>query len=494
MLEKQRGALAAYSLTRVQADAILQMQLQRLTGMEKEKLVKEFNDLRAQIADYELLLSEERRILDVIREDMYELKQKFGNDRRTEISEEEIEQFAAEDLIPDELMAVTISHQGYIKRIPLTSYRAQRRGGKGITGAETKDDDFLEHIFVASTHAYILFFTDRGKVYWRKVYDVPQLGRTSRGRAIVNMLQLAPDEKVTSQIPVREFTEGALLMATRRGVVKKTSLTAFSRPMRGGIIAIKRDEGDELISTVVTRPGDEVLLSTRKGMAIRFPEEQAREMGRATHGVKGIRLAGDDEVIGMVVVEPEAGLLTVCEQGYGKRTPFGERRVDEESTEEVEEPTGEAAETPEMEPPPEGSSEAGAAAEATPKDSSSLRYRSQRRGGRGIRDIKTTARNGPVVGVVSVRDDDQVIMTTTAGMVVRIPVKDIRVIGRNTQGVRIIRLEAGDKLVSITKVPKEDDHGAGGAARRPAAESASPPATDPALEDEGSKPDDDQES
>jgi DNA gyrase subunit A len=353
----------------------------------------------------------------------------------------------------------------------MTAARTQGRGGKGVTAGDTKEGDFMEHIFVASTHAYILFFTDRGRVHWLKVYDLPLQGRTSRGRSIVNMIKLQEGEKVTNLIPVREFdATSALMMATRRGLVKKTALEAYSRPMKGGIIAIKLEENDSLIGVALTRPGDEVVLSTKKGKCIRFNESDARAMGRATYGVKGITLREDDEVVGMAVADPDPGatLLTVCELGFGKRTPFGtsgapDEGEEEESASEARPAESAAAETPTApaEQGAAGAAEPGGPAEEQPEPEATtrgnMRYRTQRRGGKGLIDIKTSARNGDVVAITSVHDDDQVMITTTRGMLVRIRVSDIRVIGRNTQGVRLIRLEEGDTVAGMAKIAAEKE-------------------------------------
>ncbi len=470
--QRERGTLEHYTMTGNQADSILQMQLQRLTRLERDKLVQEYNQLREEIAGYQRLLSDERNILDVVREDMVELKQKYSDRRRTEISDEEITEFNAEDLIADEPMAVTVSHEGYIKRMPLSASRAQGRGGKGVSAGDTKEGDFQEHVFVASTHAHILFFTDRGRVYWRKVYDIPQQSRTSRGRAIVNMLALQSGEKVTSLIPVRQFDESSLFMATGRGTVKKTALHAYSRPMKGGIIAIRLDEDDSLIGVALTRPGDHVVLATRNGKAIRFDAGQVRPMGRATRGVKGIKLEAGDAVVGMIVAEPDASLLTVCEHGYGKRTPFGvptgpEPGESEPAEEEQAEAEGEAAALGEdgtVAPPTDAAGAPGTGPtgpdeaiepEAESSERGNMRYRTQNRGGKGLIDIKTTERNGPVVAVASVRDDNEVMITTVRGMMVRIRAADIRPIGRNTQGVRLIRLDEGDTVASLAKIAAE---------------------------------------
>ncbi len=323
-------AKASTSLTRNQADAILAMRLQQLTGLEADKLVDEYKKLREDIASYEAILGDERLVLDLIRADMAELKHKYANPRRSVLSDEELGHFDKEALIREEYMVVTITHDGYIKRLPPSTYRAQGRGGRGISATNTREGDFLEHMFVALTHDYILFFTDRGKVYWLKVYDIPMAARTAGGRAIVNLLQLDEGEKVTGVIPVREFVEDEhLLMVTRRGTVKKTELTAFKRPLGRGIIALGLDEGDQLIGVARTKAEDHVVLSTKNGMAIRFLESDVRSMGRPAHGVRGINLEDGDEVIGMVVAngaEDPASLLTVCSLGYGKRTALSEYR------------------------------------------------------------------------------------------------------------------------------------------------------------------------
>ena len=402
-------AKAATSLTRMQADAILAMQLQRLTGLEADKLAVEYKALKADIAGYEAILADERLILDLIRADLRELKQKYADPRRSRIDPEELGEYDKESLIREEYMVVTVTHDGYIKRLPPSTYRAQNRGGRGIAATNTREGDFLEYMFVALTHDYILFFTDHGKVYWLKVYDVPEGSRTSGGRAIVNLLQLAEGEKITGLVPVREFVEDEhLFMVTRRGTVKKTPLTAFRRPLGRGIIALGLDEGDELIGVARTKAGDQVVLSTRDGMAIRFDEEDVRSMGRPAHGVRGIALQEDDQVVGMVVangLDDPASLLTVCSNGYGKRTLLTE-------------------------------------------------YRSQGRGGKGLIDIKTSDRNGPVVAISKVTDADEVMLTTTGGILIRTRIADTRPIGRNTQGVRLIRVEEGDSVRSLAKLPE----------------------------------------
>jgi DNA gyrase subunit A len=351
----------------------------------------------------------------------------------------------------------------------LSVYQAQNRGGKGILGARTDEEDPIEHLFVASTHAWLLFFTDYGKVYWQKVYDLPLQGRTAKGRALVNLLSLSEGERVTQCLAVQEFDEDHyLLMATRQGTVKKTVLSAYARPLRGGLIAIKLDDGDRLIDVRIVSADDDVVLATRKGMAIRFTEADARAMGRATHGVKGITLVGDDAVVGMVVARPGLELLTATENGYGKRTPFGsgdaaaEGEDDADAGEpeaEAEPEAGEAADAADAPASdataPEGEPTSDAETDGAPAYRGNMQYRRQRRGGKGLRDIRTSARNGLVVDVLDVSSDDEVLMVTALGKIQRIRAADISRVGRNTQGVRIIRLDEGDKLVSMAQIPGE---------------------------------------
>jgi DNA gyrase subunit A len=469
-LQQEIGTHASYHMTEAQAEAVVRLQLGQLAALERDEIVKEYNDLRGQIQAHERLLGSERNILEVIRKDLEETRDKYGDDRRTQIIEAQ-GRISYEDLIAEEVNAVTISHNGYIKRLPLNTYRSQHRGGKGISGGGAREDDFIEHFFVASTHAYLLCFTNRGQVYWLKVYDIPQMSRTSGGRSIANVLSLKPEEKITSVIPVRRFDdEHHLLMATRRGLVKKTALEEYSRPKSGGIIGISLEEGDTLIQVVLTQPGDEVVLSTRQGMAIRFAEAQARAMGRNTRGVKGIALSEGDEVVGMVVADPDGALLTVCENGYGKRTPFGANTAGEEIPEtEAEEPVEEPVEEPAED----------TAAEGEPsRDRSGMRYRKQRRGGKGVRDIRTSERNGLVIGIVAVHEDDEIMLITVGGMVNRTTVREIRMVGRNTQGVRIMNLNEGDKIASLAKIAREDNGTAASAEESP----ANPP-QDPASGD-----------
>ncbi|MCI0377197.1 MAG: DNA gyrase subunit A [Gemmataceae bacterium] len=470
-LKKEIGDLPGYHMTEAQAEAVVRLQLGQLAALERDEIFKEYNQLRQEIRGHEELLASEKSILALIRKDLEELRDKYSDERRTLILDAEPSRLKLEDLIAEEQNAVTLSHNGYIKRLPLTTYRTQHRGGKGVSGGDTREDDFVEHFFVASTHAYLLCFTNTGRLYWLKVYEVPQMSRTSAGRAIANVLSLKPEEKITSVIPVRRFDATSfLLMATRHGIVKKTALEEYSRPKQGGIIGIALDEADTLIDVALVRAGDEVVLCTRQGMAIRFDEADARAMGRNTRGVKGINLSEGDEVVGMVVADPAGALLTVCENGYGKRTPFGANVAGEPVEGEEEETAPESA--PSADPltpdasPPQGRGEtaesppAASAEETTEgeemKDRSAMRYRKQRRGGKGLRDIRTSERNGPVVGVAAVHEDDDIMLITVQGMVNRTHIREIRLIGRNTQGVRIMNLNEGDKIASIAKVAKEN--------------------------------------
>jgi DNA gyrase subunit A len=486
VFQAERGAAPAYTLTPVQADAILRMTLGQLVNLEQEKLAEEHRGLLEEIADYQRILADRRNLLDIIREDLYELKKKHGEERRTEISDQEATAVDTGDLIAEATMVVTISHQGYIKRTASSTYRAQRRGGKGIKGAKAEEEDPIEHLFVASTHDYLLFFTNRGKVYWQKVYDLPELSRDSRGRALVNLLRVAEGEKVLDCLAVRDFSEPDcyLVMATAKGLVKKTALSEYGRPLRGGLIAVKLREDDELVDVVIARDGDELVLSTARGMAIRFKHSAARPMGRAASGVKGIKLRAGDRLVGMVVADPEASLLTVCENGYGKRTLFGpndaaagdaaagdvaagevaagdETAGDDAAEGAADEPEAPAAEGHE---PAEGGEESA---------DSQRRYRAQNRGGFGLRDIKTSDRNGEVVCIESVRDDDELLMISANGKMQRIRAADISVIGRNTQGVKIMGLDEGDKLAVVVRIAREERNGDGLEVDEPPADESS---------------------
>jgi len=402
----RQGLIKQFSLSEIQANAILDMKLQRLTGLEQGKIEEEYKKICADIKEYQAILASEKLVLNIIKKDIAEIKERFGDKRRTEIVGAATE-FNIEDLIAEENVAVIISHEGYIKRLPLTAYRKQHRGGKGVTGADMKEGDFIEHLFVASTHDYILFFTDQGRVYWLKVYDIPQMGRTSKGRALINLLEFKEGENVTSLIPVRDFDERQLVMATSHGIIKKTVLSAYGNPKKGGIIAINLDDGDKLIGVKLTNGKQDIILGTEQGKAMRFSEENVRTMGRVTHGVKGIKLKENDKVRDMVIVDENSSLLTVCENGFGKRTDFSE-------------------------------------------------YPAHHRGGQGVINIKTTERNGKVVALIDVRDTDELIMITAKGMVIRTPINTIRAIGRNTQGVKLFDVEEGDKLVSVARVAPEE--------------------------------------
>jgi DNA gyrase subunit A len=454
---RERGESDEYKLTSVQADAILKLALGQLANLEQKRFSDEHSQLLDEILSYLEILGDQKKIDDIIRGEVEEIRKKFADARRTEISGEELGNYNLEDLINEETMVVTISHRGYIKRTPAATYRAQRRGGKGIAGAKSEEEDPIEHLFVASTHAYLLFFTSQGKVYWLKVYDLPQMGRDSRGRAVINLLNLAPEEKIMECVPVRDFNvEGHfLLMATRKGIVKKTPLEDYSRPKKGGIIAIKLREDDELVDVVVTKTGEQIVLSTARGMAIRFQESDARPMGRNTSGVKGISLTKEDQVVGMVVADPSATLLTLCENGYGKRTYFGVGEVLAPAADQEEGAESEGTEAPPVEAPV---AEAPATESENGDDhSSSNTYRTQRRGGKGVIDIKTTKRNGPVIGIAPVTDEDELLMMTARGKIQRVAAKEISIISRNTQGVRIMSLDEGDTVAAIVRVPVEKD-------------------------------------
>jgi DNA gyrase subunit A len=396
---------SAHRLSTVQAGAILSMQLQRLTGLEIEKLAGDYSKLVKEVEGYEHILSDERHIYDIIREDLREIGDKYGDARRTQISEY-VGDFSIEELIPDEQVVVTVSHAGYVKRTDIDSYRKQGRGGRGVRGGDSREGDFIEQLFVANTHDYLLVFTDRGRVYWLRVFDLPSLARTSRGRALANLVQMREDEKHRSILPVREFEESFSFFATANGTVKKTPMAAFSRPRANGIYAITLDEGDELIGVGVTSGESEIVLGTSNGMAARFKETDVRAMGRTARGVRGISLAEGDRVVEMVAVQPGDSVLTVCENGYGKRTAINE-------------------------------------------------YRLIRRGGKGVINIKATERNGAVVALRAVGDDDELMIITAGGIMLRTDLSAVRAIGRNTQGVRLIRVDKGDKVVSVAKLVTE---------------------------------------
>jgi DNA gyrase subunit A len=383
------------------------MRLQRLTALEREKIEEEYQETTKLIEELKQILEREELVRELIVEELTTINGKYGDERKTEIIEQEAE-INIEDLIIEEDMVVTITHNGYIKRNPISLYRSQHRGGKGVTGITTKEEDFVEHLFVDSTHSYILFFTTRGKVYWKKVYELPQAGRSAMGKAIVNLLNLSPEEKIAAILPVRKFEEGKhIVMATKKGLIKKTPLMAFSRPRTGGIIALGIDEGDELIAARVTDGAQEIILGSKKGKAIRFKEEEVRPMGRNAKGVRGVRLGKDDEIIGMEAIGEGATILTVTENGFGKRTHTQE-------------------------------------------------YRIQGRGGMGIITIRTSTRNGNVLGIKQVTDDDEIMLITNFGKIIRIKIKGISIIGRNTQGVKLIGVEKDEKVVGVALLAEKE--------------------------------------
>ncbi len=404
------GLVAKFSLSEEQAKAILDMKLQRLTGLEREKIDAEYGELLKTIQWLKELLASEAKILAVIKTELLELKKSFGDKRRTEIIEDTGE-LVSEDLIPKEDDVITISNSGYIKRIAVDSYRQQRRGGKGVIGMETKEEDFVGDLFIGNTHDYMLFFTDKGKVYWLKVYEIPTAGRQARGTAIVNLLQIEQGEKITAYTPVSGFDEKHfLLMVTKKGTAKKTSLSEFSNPRKTGIIAISLEDGDKLVSVKLTDGTKDIVIGTKHGKAIRFNENDVRDMGRGAYGVRGIKLVGEDEVVSAAVVEEGSTLLTVTENGYGKRTVFEE-------------------------------------------------YRAMNRGGQGVITIDVSIRNGNVVDIRTVHEDDEIMVTTSKGIIIRVPVSGIRVQGRNTQGVRIMNVEGGDRVVGVARLAKEEENG-----------------------------------
>ncbi|MBN1422933.1 DNA gyrase subunit A [Candidatus Fermentibacteria bacterium] len=402
--EAKSALMTAFGLSDKQATAILEMRLQRLTGLERQKIDDELAELAMRIRELERILASREAVMEVVRTELAELGRKFGDERRTEIVEDSGE-FQIEDLIADEDMVITISREGYIKRLPVNTYRRQHRGGRGISGMGTKDEDFVRSLFVARTHSYILFFSDKGKCYWLKVHQIPPAGRLSRGKAIVNLLAIEPGEKIKAMVPVAQFTPGTfIVMATRQGFVKKTDLMAFSNPRRMGILAIGVRDGDELIDAELTDGQQDVILATSSGLAIRFPEAEVRDTGRGAQGVIGIRMRqSGDWVIGMVIVRREASLLVVSENGFGKRTTLSD-------------------------------------------------YRVTHRGGQGVATLKTAGRNGSVIGMKEVVDDEELMLITRNGVIIRLPVSGVRIIGRNTQGVRLINLDPGDQVIDVERV------------------------------------------
>lgn len=400
--------IGEFDLSQAQVEAILDMRLQRLTGMERGKLEDEYNQLVARITDFQDILSNQDRRMLIIKEEMIDLKDRFGDDRRTEIIDATGD-LSMEDLIADEEMVITISHSGYIKRLHVDTYRKQGRGGKGVTGMTTKEEDFVEHLFTASTHTYILFFTDRGKCYWLKVWEIPEARRTARGKAIINLIQVDGGENIAAFLPIKTFDdEHYIIMATRKGHVKKTVLSAYGNPRRNGIVALHIREGDVLVNARLTDGDNDIVIASKNGQACRFHERDVRDTGRGTQGVRGINLADEDQVVSMVAVRRDSSLMSITENGYGKRTNIEN-------------------------------------------------YRLTRRAGKGVINIKTSRRNGSVVTVREVDDDVEVIIITMKGVVIRLPVRDLRTIGRNTQGVRLINVAEGDKVVDVSTVAVSEE-------------------------------------
>ncbi|MFZ5946441.1 MAG: DNA gyrase subunit A [Stygiobacter sp.] len=406
----KQNLMRKFKLSEIQAKAILDMRLQRLTGLERKKIEEEYKETIKLINKLKAILGNEKLRKQIIKEELLSLKEKYGDERRTEIIKD-YKEFSLEDTIAEEDVVVTISHQGFIKRFPVSGYRRQARGGKGVTGAGTKEEDFIEHMFVASTHHYIMFFTDKGKCYWLKVHEIPEGGRATKGRSILNLIEKEKEEKITAFVTVKEFTDDKfILMVTEKGTIKKTVLSAYSNIRRGGILAINLAAGDKLVEAKLSDGINDVIIGTRNGMAIRFNEKDVRDMGRTATGVRGIKLGKNDIVIGMIVVRNANTLMVVTDKGFGKRS-------------EIED------------------------------------YRLTKRGGKGVITIKTSDKNGKMIAMKEVNDNDELVIITTNGMVIRQAVKELRVMGRNTQGVRLIRLNEDDAIADIARVIPEEDEG-----------------------------------
>lgn len=403
--EAKEGLIANYALSELQAQAILDMKLQRLTGLERDKIISEYTETLKEIERFKAILGSEALVSQIIKDELLEIKGKYADDRKTEIVED-IGEITMEDLITEEEMVITLSHTGYIKRNPLSAYRSQRRGGKGLMGMETKEEDFVEQLFIGSTHDYMLFFTNFGRLYWMKIYQIPEAGRTAKGKALINLLQLSPGEMVSTALPVRDFKDGYLVMFTKNGTVKKTALTAYSNPRGKGIIAISLDDKDELIAVRRTKGNNDLIIGTRNGLSIKFNEDDVRDVGRAAKGVRGIRLRKGDEVVAAEVAEEKTAILTVAENGFGKRTKIED-------------------------------------------------YPLQGRGGKGVISIKLTEKGGKVVGLLQVREEDEVVMITGAGKLIRTTAENISIHGRNTQGVTLMNT-ADEKISSIAKVVEKE--------------------------------------
>ncbi|MEJ2324949.1 MAG: DNA gyrase subunit A [Nitrospirota bacterium] len=404
--EAKRGLMGGYGLSEAQSQAILDMKLQRLTGLERGKIVSEYKETLKEIERLKAILGSEALVTQIIRDELLEVKGKYADERRTEITAE-TDEITLEDMITEEDMVITVSHNGYIKRNPLSAYRSQHRGGKGLTGMQTREEDFVEALFIGSTHDYMLFFTNKGRVYWQKIYQIPEAGRAAKGKAIVNLLPLSEGEKLATALPIKSFEEGNLVFFTRKGIVKKTALKEYSRPRATGIIAMTLDEGDELICVRITDGTSDLIIGTRKGQSIRFNEEDVRSIGRAGKGVIGIRLTKDDEVVSADVARDRTVLLTITERGQGKRTKIEN-------------------------------------------------YPVQGRGGKGVISIKLTERGGKAVGLIQVSDDDEVVMMSNAGKVIRMRAGDISLLGRATQGVKLMDVNHEDRVVSIGRVAERD--------------------------------------
>jgi len=404
----KNSLMKKFKLSEIQAKAILDMRLQRLTGLERKKIEEEYKETIKLIQKLKAILASEKLRKQIIKEELLALKERYGDERRTEIVHD-FKEFSLEDIIAEEDVVITISHQGFIKRFPVSGYRRQGRGGKGVTGAGTREEDFIEHMFVASTHHYIMFFTDRGKCYWLKVHEIPEGGRAAKGRSIINLLEKDKEENITAFVTVKEFTDDKfIVMATEKGTIKKTVLSAYSNIRRGGILAINLAAGDRLIEAKLSEGNNDIIIGTKNGMAIHFKEKDVRDMGRTATGVRGIKLGKNDVVIGMIVVKNATSLLVVTDKGFGKRS-------------EIED------------------------------------YRLTKRGGKGVITIKTSDKNGKLIAMKEVNDNDELVIITTQGMVIRQSMKDIRVMGRNTQGVRLIRLNEDDAIADIARVVPEDE-------------------------------------
>jgi DNA gyrase subunit A len=404
--EARTGLMRDFPLTEIQAQAILDMKLQRLTGLEREKIIKEYADTLKEIARLKEILENEALVSQIVKDELLEIRNRYTDERKTEITSE-TKEITMEDLITDEEMVITLSHQGYIKRNPLSAYRSQRRGGKGLIGMETKEEDFVNELFIGATHDYMLFFSNLGRLYWLKIYQIPEAGRAAKGKALVNLLALSEGERITTALPVRNFKEGFLVTFTKKGTVKKTALEEYSNPRGKGIIAVTLEEGDELISVRKTDGKSDLIIGTKKGLSIRFNEEDVRDMGRTAKGVRGIRLRKGDEVVSAEVAGEKTAILTVTEKGLGKRSKIEE-------------------------------------------------YPVQSRGGKGVISIKTIDRGGKAVGLMQVRDEDEVVMITSSGKLIRTLAGNISLHGRNTQGVKLMDVEGDDKIVSIGKVAERD--------------------------------------